>query len=340
MNKGFVCRSWEMLTRMAVDLKDAPPLLVGVATPNPADMGRPLFNSAVLLREAPWGRRFTRRCCPLTTSSTRTATSNRRAVRKSLNLGGWRLGISICEDVWNDRDFWQRRRYHQDPIEGLGASAAHRPSSTFPPRLSPSGSSFCANRCWATWPANMACRWSSSTRWAATTTSSSTAAAAPSTRRAACSRAPKVSRKIVVVVDLAAGRPPGPAPSPRTISSPEAEIWNALVLGVRDYARKTAFQQSVARAFRRHRFGSHRGHRRRCPGAGKRARRADALALLEPRQRRRFARARPQPRHRTMTLPIAGIMQTYDAVLADRFPRSARRTSPRRTFNRASAATC
>src|SRR6185312_15164951 len=32
---------------------------------------------------------------------------------------GRRLGISICEDIWNDRDFWKRRRYHHDPIEEL-----------------------------------------------------------------------------------------------------------------------------------------------------------------------------------------------------------------------------
>ena len=41
-----------------------------------------------------------------------------------LELKGWRLGISICEDVWNDRDFWQRRRYHQDPIEILAKAGA------------------------------------------------------------------------------------------------------------------------------------------------------------------------------------------------------------------------
>jgi len=42
--------------------RDAPPLLVGVATRNPADLGRPLFSSAVLLKNgevglgAPGGR--------------------------------------------------------------------------------------------------------------------------------------------------------------------------------------------------------------------------------------------------------------------------------------------
>ena len=32
---------------------------------------------------------------------------------------GRRLGISICEDIWNDADFWPRRLYRQDPIERL-----------------------------------------------------------------------------------------------------------------------------------------------------------------------------------------------------------------------------
>ena len=41
-----------------------------------------------------------------------------------LELNGRRLGISICEDVWNDRDFWKRRRYHHDPIDELMAAGA------------------------------------------------------------------------------------------------------------------------------------------------------------------------------------------------------------------------
>jgi NAD+ synthetase len=30
-----------------------------------------------------------------------------------------RLGISICEDIWNDADYWKHRRYTFDPIERL-----------------------------------------------------------------------------------------------------------------------------------------------------------------------------------------------------------------------------
>jgi NAD+ synthase (glutamine-hydrolysing) len=40
------------------------------------------------------------------------------------DLGGRRLGVSVCEDVWNDADFWPRRLYREDPIERLVAGGA------------------------------------------------------------------------------------------------------------------------------------------------------------------------------------------------------------------------
>ena len=55
MSRGFVKRSGEALARIAVELKNGPAMLVGVATPNPSDIGRPLFNSAVLLRNGVGG---------------------------------------------------------------------------------------------------------------------------------------------------------------------------------------------------------------------------------------------------------------------------------------------
>ena len=30
-----------------------------------------------------------------------------------------KLGISICEDIWNDADYWYRRRYQKDPVDDL-----------------------------------------------------------------------------------------------------------------------------------------------------------------------------------------------------------------------------
>jgi NAD+ synthetase len=37
---------------------------------------------------------------------------------------GLSLGISICEDIWNDGDFWPRRLYREDPVEKLVAAGA------------------------------------------------------------------------------------------------------------------------------------------------------------------------------------------------------------------------
>lgn len=34
------------------------------------------------------------------------------------------LGISICEDIWNDADYWKHRRYNFDPIEKLKSKGA------------------------------------------------------------------------------------------------------------------------------------------------------------------------------------------------------------------------
>jgi NAD+ synthetase len=37
---------------------------------------------------------------------------------------GRRLGVTICEDIWNDGDFWPRRLYRADPVEALVAAGA------------------------------------------------------------------------------------------------------------------------------------------------------------------------------------------------------------------------
>ncbi len=42
------------------------------------------------------------------------------AARRSLfNLNGRHIAVTICEDTWNDKDYWERRRYEEDPVEEL-----------------------------------------------------------------------------------------------------------------------------------------------------------------------------------------------------------------------------
>src|SRR5437762_1276516 len=32
-------------------------------------------------------------------------------------VGGWQLGVTICEDAWNDKNFWKKQLYTRDPVE-------------------------------------------------------------------------------------------------------------------------------------------------------------------------------------------------------------------------------
>ncbi len=36
-----------------------------------------------------------------------------------MDFGDEKLGITICEDVWNDENFWAMRRYDRDPVTEL-----------------------------------------------------------------------------------------------------------------------------------------------------------------------------------------------------------------------------
>ncbi len=38
---------------------------------------------------------------------------------KIFEFKGEKLGISICEDIWNDEDYWHKRRYNIDPVKNL-----------------------------------------------------------------------------------------------------------------------------------------------------------------------------------------------------------------------------
>ena len=41
-----------------------------------------------------------------------------------VEIAGVRVGLSICEDLWNDKQFWRQLRYTRDPIEELVANGA------------------------------------------------------------------------------------------------------------------------------------------------------------------------------------------------------------------------
>jgi predicted amidohydrolase len=41
------------------------------------------------------------------------------AANQPVQIGSVRAGLTICEDMWNDRFFWERRLYDVDPVEEM-----------------------------------------------------------------------------------------------------------------------------------------------------------------------------------------------------------------------------
>lgn len=124
LNDAFIQESWHVLRDLAARLSDAPPVLVGLAEPNRETVGRSLFNAAALLHHGEVKQTFRKSLLPTYDVFDEDRYFEPGTGSQVLELEGWKLGICICEDVWNDRDFWDRPRYHSDPIADLKSQGA------------------------------------------------------------------------------------------------------------------------------------------------------------------------------------------------------------------------
>jgi NAD+ synthase (glutamine-hydrolysing) len=124
LNSAFIDASWHALAELATAAAALPPVLVGLPEPNQSDEGRPLYNSAVLVQSGKVGQRFRKALLPTYDVFDEDRYFEPFHGPQILDVCGRRLGISICEDIWNDRDFWKRRRYHHDPINELARAGA------------------------------------------------------------------------------------------------------------------------------------------------------------------------------------------------------------------------
>ena len=117
LNSGFVNRAWETADALAHELADGPQVLVGLPERNAAAEGRPLFNAAALLSRGSVEARFRKALLPTYDVFDEDRYFEPWRGAQLMELDGDVFALSICEDIWNDRDFWKRRRYHRDPID-------------------------------------------------------------------------------------------------------------------------------------------------------------------------------------------------------------------------------
>jgi NAD+ synthase (glutamine-hydrolysing) len=242
LSSAFVSRSWEVADALARDLAGVAPVLVGLPEPNPSDTGRPLFNTAVLLHEGRLGVRFRKSLLPTYDVFDEDRYFEPYHGHHILEIGGRKLGVSICEDVWNDRDFWRRRRYHHDPIEAIvraGADAiinlSASPFSAGKQSLREKMLSSLARKHGL--PVLYVNQFGGNDDLVFDGRSLGFSADGTTIARG------RPFGADVVICDLASGAAPLPLPADDT--RPESEIWRALVLGTADYVRKCGFSDVV-----------------------------------------------------------------------------------------------
>ncbi len=122
----FVSENARAVDQLAESSRGGAAVLVGFVRRNPSPVGRPVHNSLALLVDGCVVDVFDK--CLLPTydvfDEDRYFEAGRMARAADLKLadGSVRIGITICEDLWNDARLVARRLYHANPIEELSAA--------------------------------------------------------------------------------------------------------------------------------------------------------------------------------------------------------------------------
>ncbi len=116
--REFVARSWEAAQQIAEATKGIA-VICGLVTAAQADSGKSVMNSVAFLREGKIEFVQSKMLLP-TYDVFDEARYFAPAARQDLfQFAEWQVALTICEDAWNDKNFWPRRRYHVDPVELL-----------------------------------------------------------------------------------------------------------------------------------------------------------------------------------------------------------------------------
>ena len=311
---GFIAEGQAVVARLAAALHDCPDVLVGLPLPSGAGAGRPLVNAALHLREGETGQVFTKTLLPTYDVFDEDRYFEPGRAVGALSGGAERAAVSICEDVWNDPDMWTTRRYGGDPVAALRELGA-------PVLLNMSASPYAQGKLdqrtrllshlarkygvWALYANQVGANDD-------LVFDGRSLAFAPD---GTCVARGAAFAEDAIIVDTAA---PVKAAAEGDVA-PEAEVFAALVLGVRDYARKCGFSRAL--------LGLSGG----VDSALTAVIAAEALGpdnvtgVLMPSpyssegsltDAEELASAL---RIRTVTLPIARVMRAYDDVLAEPF---------------------
>jgi NAD+ synthase (glutamine-hydrolysing) len=118
LDPGFAGAAIDRLHHLATALPPDLAVLVGLPTPAEQD-GKPLHNSIALLREGKVEQLFHKQLLPTYDVFDENRYFQAGFGHNYFQVAGKKVGVTICEDLWNDEAFWGKRQYLANPIEQL-----------------------------------------------------------------------------------------------------------------------------------------------------------------------------------------------------------------------------
>jgi NAD+ synthetase len=121
--RSFTTHNLEALDRVVRATAKTPAAIVGFVHRDESGEGKGLFNAAAFCRDGRLESVHCKTLLPTYDVFDEARYFDSAAENKVIDFNGLRIGISICEDLWNDALYWKlrerRRIYQRDPIDSL-----------------------------------------------------------------------------------------------------------------------------------------------------------------------------------------------------------------------------
>jgi NAD+ synthetase len=114
----FIEQNVEALKQLSRDVSGIG-MIVGFAEPLANEWGKGLSNSAALIHSGNVSSLHRKSLLPTYDVFDESRYFDPAESVSLTEFGGIKLGITICEDVWNDPHYWSRRLYPNDPVKEL-----------------------------------------------------------------------------------------------------------------------------------------------------------------------------------------------------------------------------
>ncbi len=238
LNNVFVSRNLEALERLA-KATGRTALLTGYVGRNEIQPGRKTTNAAGLLQNGKIIATRTKTLLPTYDVFDEDRYFEPAVENAPLLLNGVKVGLTICEDVWNDEDFWDERRYRRNPAVELATAGA---KLIFNVSASPwhLGKNKIRHDMLSKLAAKSQCPLVYCNLAGGNDELIFDGASLVFNGRGQLLAEGKMFAEDYIVVDLDNAPPRKPASPPG-----EQMVYEALVLGVRDYMRKCGFKSAV-----------------------------------------------------------------------------------------------